>query len=280
MMSCVKKIMAGVGACVTLLVAGCAPEPSIVDDVDRYPSDVKQQKIEIVRDYPFDQSSFTQGLEFDHEGNLLVSTGLKGKSRVYRIRDWENTSKPSVSMPLHENIFGEGIAVFGDTLWQLTWRDHFAVRRDAETLEYQGLNIMEQEGWGACSTFDNVVTSDGSSSLYFRDPEDFRIDRVVDVTFGGQPLVNLNELDCSLDEAGEKWFVYANVWHSDRIVKIDASTGRVVAVVDASEAVAEAKAMYKDIDVLNGVAKIPGRDSFVITGKFWPVMFEVKFINA
>jgi glutamine cyclotransferase len=160
----------------------------------------------------------------------------------------------------------------GSTLLQLTWQDGrtFTYDRDTfapgATFEYAG------EGWGLCHDGRDLVMSDGSAQLTFRGPSTFRVQREVTVRRGGEPLERLNELECVRGE------VYANVWTTDRIVRIDAATGAVTADVDASGLLSPAE--RAGADVLNGIAYDSATDTFLITGKLWPRMFRVKFVAA
>lgn len=170
------------------------------------------------------------------------------------------------------DLFGEGITVTGDRIWQLTWQEGVALERDRETLaelrrvEYSG------EGWGLCFDGTRLVMSDGSDRLTFRDPATFAPTGSVEVRAEGSPVEELNELEC-VD--GQVW---ANVWRSDQIVRIDPASGQVTAVVDASGLLSPQQ--RAGTDVLNGIAAVPGTDEFLLTGKLWPAVFRVRFVPA
>lgn len=224
--------------------------------------------------YPWDPSSFTQGVEVAEDGRLLVGTGRNGESRIYHTT---KEGKQSESQDLDEKFFGEGVTrhVAADgtaTVWQLTWKENTAFRRDADTLKEQGQAHYDGEGWGICSTGEKLVMSDGSGTLTFRDPETFEPTGTVDVTLAGEPTDMLNELDCS---GGQVW---ANVWQTDEIYRIDPATGEVTGVADLSGLLPAAS--RAGADVLNGIAHIPGTDRFYLTGKLWDEMYEVSFSPA
>lgn len=227
----------------------------------------------IVAEYPHDPTAFTQGLEF--RGDVLYeSTGRVGSTYV-RSSTWPadtEIARADVTQPW----FGEGITIAdtdqGPVLWQLTWRDHTAIARDPATLDQLRTVTYDGEGWGICALGDRLVRSDGSDTLTFHDPVDFHVLGTVRVTDAGGSVDRLNELECTPDG------VYANIWTTDRLVRIDPTTGRVTATIDASPLrwAVEQRPDAAGIDVLNGVAAIPGTDRFLLTGKLWPVAYEVE----
>ncbi|MEU4492368.1 glutaminyl-peptide cyclotransferase [Streptomyces sp. NPDC023998] len=230
---------------------------------------IEQLRAEVVETLPHDPTAFTQGLEMTDGGVLYESTGVVGQSSV---RAGPLDGFPAVRTELAEPLFGEGITVVGATLWQLTWKNGLAVERDARTLTELRRVPYRDEGWGLCHQRlrDRLVTSDGSSRLTFRDPRTLVKTGEVTVTAHGQPVSRLNELDCIGD------VVYANVWPSDRIMRIDTNTGAVTGEVDATGLLTSQEAARAD--VLNGIAAIPGTGQFLITGKWWPKMFRVAFV--
>ncbi|MER7079828.1 glutaminyl-peptide cyclotransferase [Saccharopolyspora kobensis] len=226
-------------------------------------------RAEVIRVLPHDRSSFTQGLEIAG-GTLYEGTGMKGES-LLRATDLA-TGELRREVELPDDLFGEGITVTGDRIWQLTWQEGVALERDRETLaelrrvEYPG------EGWGLCSDGARLVMSDGSDRLTFRDPVTFAPTGSVDVRAAGAPVEELNELECV---GGQVW---ANIWGSEEIVRIDPATGQVTAVVDASGLLSPEQ--RPGTDVLNGIAAVPGTDEFLLTGKYWPALFRVRFVPA
>jgi glutaminyl-peptide cyclotransferase len=171
------------------------------------------------------------------------------------------------------NVFGEGLALVDARLIELTWTEGTAFVYDVTTFEALGSFTYEGEGWGLCYDGERLVMSDGSANLLFRDPDTFELIGQVPVTYLDQPVVNLNELECV---GGD---VYANVWLTDTIMRIDATTGNVTGFIDASGLLTEEERNAAGHNgVLNGIAYVPEEDVFFITGKLWPHLFEVRFV--
>lgn len=222
----------------------------------------------IVGTHPFNTTSFTQGLEVEDSGTLLVGTGMYGESRIYRTT---LEGQELVSADLEPTWFGEGIARHGDHVWQLTWQDGVALKRDAATLVEIDRVTYPGEGWGLCSTGEELIMSDGSAQLRRLDPGTFAELGRIDVTLDGTAQQRLNELECVGDD------VYANVFLSTDILRIDA-TGAVTAVIDG--AALPNNAVPDPDHVLNGIAHLPGTDRFLLTGKRWPDLYEVELVPA
>lgn len=260
-------------ATVLLVSCGSRVGPQVEPELD--PGDgVERLGVEVVDERPFDPSAFTQGLEMDEDGSLIVGTGLEGQSRIFRMSD---TGDITDSQDLDPDLFGEGITRHGDSVWQLTWKAGVAIERDAHTLEEKNRVLYDGEGWGICAFDDTLIQSDGSDSLRFRDPGSFDVTDTRQVRAGGTPVSDINELECVQGPDGGRE-VWANIWYSDEIIRIDPENGDVTAVADASalrEALPEEAAA--DADVLNGIAHIPGTDRYLLTGKLWPTVFEVRF---
>jgi glutamine cyclotransferase len=249
-----------------LVLAACAPPPAQPPPEPAAPS---RLQADVLETRPHDPKAFTQGLELDG-GVLYEGTGIEGESAV-RATDPE-TGRVQRQAVLPSDMFGEGITVAGTTIWQLTWQDGIAIKRDRATLRELGRVRYTGEGWGICHDGDRLIMSDGSDRLTFRDPKTFATTGSTSVKdAGGKPVEALNELEC----AGGA--VYANVWKTDRIVRIDPDNGSVTATIDLTGLLpAEDRA---DADVLNGIAAIPGTDEFLVTGKLWPAMFRVRFVT-
>ena len=225
-------------------------------------------EVEVVRELGHDSAAFTQGLEM-RDGEIYESTGEYGSSWVSaRPLDSEPTAYRAKTESLPSEQFGEGMTIAGNTLGQLTWKDGIAYKRDATTLEETGQAGYEGEGWGLCTMGDQLVMSDGSHRLTTRDPETFDPTGTIDVTYQGKGVDNLNELECVDGK------VYANVWMTDKIVRIDPSSGEVDAVWDLAQ-LQQPRPSNPDA-VLNGIARVPGSDTFIVTGKLWPNMYEVR----
>lgn len=266
-------LTSGIALCASLSLASCGAEGSqsaaneesgAVDSSTSESVPTLTPRIHHV--YPFDETSFTQGLEVAPDGTLMVSTGQEGESRVYR-RTIEGEELQSED--LDPDYFGEGITLVDDHLWQLTWQDGVAIKRDADSLAQVGTANYEGEGWGLCEAQDQIIFSDGSSELRRIDPDTLDEIERFEVTREGEPVEGLNELECVGDE------IYANVFLSTDIVRIDAETGEVTAVIDASGLPNNAA---EDPDnVLNGIAFNPETETFLLAGKRWPDLYEVTF---
>lgn len=231
-----------------------------------------EQLVAVVKErYDFDPTSFTQGLEVAPDGTLYVGTGIEGESRIYR-RSLDGAVL--AAQDIDPAYFGEGITRIDDYVWQLTWQDNVAMKRDAETLAETGRATYTGESWGICARpeADEVIFSDGTAELRRMDPATLEERERFTVTLGGEPVAGLNELECVGDA------VYANIFTTTDIVRIDASTGAVTAVIDASGVPNNATADPNH--VLNGIAHIPGTDEFYLAGKRWPDLYRVTFEPA
>ncbi len=226
---------------------------------------LKSLRVRVVRRYPHDTSAFTQGLLW-HDGHLYESTGLRGRSTLRKVQ--LETGEVLERRDVDRAHFAEGLALVRDRLIQLTWRSGLAHVWSVDGFRHQGTIEYDGEGWGLCYDGQHLVMSDGSARLTFRDPETFREVRHVTVRKNGRAVPDLNELEC-VDGA-----VWANVWQSDEILRIDPANGRVTGVVDASGLLTDSE--RRRADVLNGIAWIPERNRFVITGKNWPHLFEIE----
>ncbi|AOS65822.1 glutaminyl-peptide cyclotransferase [Actinoalloteichus hymeniacidonis] len=225
--------------------------------------------VEVLEVIAHDPEAFTQGFEIA-DGILYEGTGLVGESSLRATDPATGEVLDRVELP--QPLFGEGITVVDDRIWQLTWRDNVALLRDRETLAEVDRVEYPGEGWGICYDGSRLVMSDGTDQLHFRDPETFELIDSIRVTQEGQPKRQLNELECVDDQ------VFSNVWYSDDILRIDPTNGEVTGVVDASDLLpADQQAAA---DVLNGIAAIPDTDEFLVTGKHWPSTFRVRFVPS
>ena len=234
----------------------------------RCSAQLKSYKVEVVREYPHDVTSYTQGLFF-HDGQMYESTGVAGES-TFRKVDMA-TGKPLRKLEFADRYFVEGSVVFGDSLYILTWHNNVAFVYDINTLEYRSTWSYPREGWGLTTDGRSLIASDGSSTLYFMTPE-FKMERQVTVKLQGRPMRLLNELEY-ID--GKIW---ANVYTSDMILIIDPATGKVEATVDCSGLLPESL-RKPDTDVLNGIAYNPADGKLYLTGKNWPRLYEVEIVE-
>ena len=268
----VRALALGVGSALSL--SGCGASSSTSQQPSSTTVVVPAQKTVVVEQtLPFPTNAFVQGLEFDEAtGSLVVGTGWQGESEVFRTQLGSTAREGAVALPA--NQFGEGITIAGDTLWQITWKDQVAYKRNAATFAELDTIAFEGQGWGLCSFDDTLVMSDGSGELSFRNPATFEKTGTLTVSNAGQATSALNELECVTAPDGSR-SVYANVFMTTDIYRIDASTGEVTEIIDASSL--PNNAASDSNHVLNGIAYLPESDSFALTGKRWPDLYRVRF---
>lgn len=222
----------------------------------------------VVRSYPHDPGAFTQGLQYV-DGFLYEGTGQNGESSIRKVK--LETGEVLQKRDLPAQHFGEGIVVTSGELIQLTWQSEIAFVYDRQsfapkrTLRYQG------EGWGLTEAGTNLIMSDGTDRLRVLDPATFKEHRRIAVTAAGTPVRNLNELEYVKGE------IFANIWQTDYIARIDPATGRVNGWVDLGGLLSARE--RATVDVLNGIAYDAGGDRLFVTGKWWPRLFEIKIVK-
>jgi len=222
----------------------------------------------IVRVYPHDPGAFTQGLVFT-DGVLYEGTGLRGESTLRRV-DLE-TGEVLQSYSLPPSYFGEGITIWDDRIIQLTWQEQTAFVYDKDSFELLHTFYLPTEGWGITHDETRLIVSDGTSTLYFLDPESLERIGQVQVYDDQGPVVKLNELEYVNGQ------VYANVWQTDRIAIIDPWTGQVTGWIDL-EGLLEPADYGPGTDVLNGIAYDSKGGRLFVTGKRWPKLFEIELL--
>ena len=220
----------------------------------------------VVATYPHDRGAFTQGLVYAG-GALYESTGLYGRSSVRRVH--MKTGTPELVRPLAAQYFGEGLTAFGERLIQLTWHSGKAFVYRRGDLQPIGEHRYATNGWGLTHDGRHLIMSDGSATLYFLDPDRFTEVRRLEVRDHLGPVTFLNELEYV---GGD---IFANVWRSSRILRIDAASGRVTGFIDLS-ALAAPMEREPSADVLNGIAYIPGSGRLLVTGKQWPYLYAIE----
>ncbi len=223
---------------------------------------------EVIATYPHDPNAFTQGLLIEN-GVFYESTGRRGLSTVREVAIETGEVLRSRDVPPY---FAEGLTLVDDRLIQLTWKDGIALIYDRDTFEYEGAYFYLGEGWGLCYDGASIYHSDGSQYITRRDAATFEALDRIEVTYGGQPVNELNELECVGDD------IYANVWQTDFIVRIDKQTGAINGLIDASQLLTPEQRPTDGNGVLNGIAYDAANDVFYITGKLWDRMFEVQFV--
>lgn len=228
------------------------------------------RSFEVVAEYPHDPTAFTQGLILV-DGQLYEGTGLNGMSQL-RLVDLE-TGEVIESRQLDSEYFGEGITVLGDKVYQITWKTQTAFVYDRETFEQIGSFTYDTDGWGITHDGESLIMSDGSDQLFFRDPETFEVTNQITVRDGDNAIVHLNELEY-IDGV-----IWANVWQTNFIARIDPETGRVIDWLDLTSLAEQMKATGQQIDVLNGIAWNPETGTAYVTGKWWPTLFEIELTS-
>jgi glutamine cyclotransferase len=220
--------------------------------------------VKILKTYPHDPHAFTQGLEY-FGGFLYESTGETGQSSLRKV-DLE-TGKVLQKTDLSSEYFGEGVTIFDGKIFQLTWLSKIGFVYELRTFRKLGEFHYYGEGWGLTHDRANLILSDGTNRLRYLDPKTFEVVRTLEVYAGKEAITNLNELEFIGNE------IYANVWHSNRIARIDASTGQVRAWIDCSALGAQEQ--KEPEAVLNGIAFDASRHRLFITGKDWAHLFEI-----
>ena len=220
----------------------------------------------VVRIFPHDVNAFTEGL-FYEDGVLWESTGMPGHSFVRR--EELETGRVLAQHDLPRRDFGEGIVRWSERLYQLTWQQHFGYVYDAPSLQVRSTFPYRGEGWAFTKDDAHLYMSDGTADLRVLDPVTLQQQRTIHVTDQGRPIDNLNELEWVKGE------IYANVWQTDEIVRIDPATGDVVGWIDLRGLLSAADVTPGRTDVLNGIAYDAAQDRLFVTGKCWPKLFQI-----
>jgi len=228
-------------------------------------------KVKVVKVLPHDPTAFTQGLTFDN-GVLFEGTGRYGQTRLKKIDP--ATGRTLAEVECDPRIFGEGIEVLGDDLYQLTWQNRVCLVYDKTTLQPRSKRFSYTgEGWGLTTDGKMLYMSDGSSILKVIDPADFKTLRRVRVRDGRRPIEKINELEYMNDE------ILANVWYEDFVARIDPATGRVLGWIDLRGLLTAAERPDREM-VLNGIAYDPATKRLWVTGKNWPKLFQVELATG
>jgi len=226
----------------------------------------------VVNVFPHDPSAFTQGLVYQ-DGIFYEGTGLRGQSTLRRVDP--ATGQVLQGIRLHDQYFGEGIAVLGQRLYQLTWQENTGFVYDKDSFELLDTWRYDGEGWGLATDGERLIMSDGTNELRFLDPETLgELGRVAVVDGNGQPVARLNELEWV---EGEVW---ANVWQTDLIARIDPASGRLLGWIDLTGLLSEEDRAVQRVDVLNGIAYDAATGRLFVTGKWWPKLFEIELIEG
>lgn len=229
--------------------------------------EVASYSFKVVNTYPHDPKAFTQGLVY-YKGFLYEGTGLNGASELRKVE--LKTGKVLQRKALAEKYFGEGIVLFEGKIYQLTWKNREGFIYDLNTFNQVGSFNYDTEGWGFTQDGKSLILSDGSERLYFLNPKTLKPERSITVTLGGKPINNLNELEY----IGGK--IYANIWQTTQIVIVDPKTGVVEGVIDLRGL---SLLMPAGADVLNGIAYDGEGKRLFVTGKLWPMLFEIELVK-
>lgn len=222
-----------------------------------------------------DASCYTQGL-LPYNGFFYESCGEYGKSRLRKVEPKTGAVLQNVDVPAQ--YFAEGLALVGNRLIQLTWKEQVAFVYDLDTFDKVNEFKYEGEGWGLCYDGDKLYMSNGTDNLYVRDSQTFQLERTIPVKLLGDPVFQLNELEC----VGR--YVYSNIYQTDHIVKINKETGKAESFIDASQLLLDGfqlmsqnqVALLQQRNVLNGISYDTDTGDFMLTGKLWPVLFVVR----
>lgn len=229
----------------------------------------------VVRKIPHSTSSYTEGF-FYRDGKFYEGTGMEGRSAVLVLD--AATGKLLQRHDLPAQYFGEGIVDWRDNLYEWTWQSHEGFILDRTSLRQVGKFRYTGEGWGMTRTDKEIITSDGSAILRFRNPDTFDQTRQITVRDDGRAVQQLNELEF-VDGEGGKGEILANVWHADRIARISPADGRVLGWIDCTGLLA-ASEKVDDESVLNGIAYDAAHRRLFVTGKQWPTIFEIRMPPA
>jgi len=224
---------------------------------------------QVLSQFAHDTSAYTQGLEI-YNGKLYEGTGDFENSSL-RITDWRTGNIEKKHLMGSDKIFGEGITIFNNKIYQLTWESNVAYVYDINNIEKPIKTFnWPYEGWGLTHDTTSLIISDGTSNIYFVDPETFKVKSTISVKDDQGPVNMLNELEYV------NGFIYANVYQTNFIVKIDAESGHVIGKITMNGLLQQSDVVPNRTDVLNGIAYDSTTKNFLITGKRWPKMFEVK----
>ena len=224
----------------------------------------------VVNTYPHDRSAFTEGLVFE-DGVLYEGTGLHGYSTLRRVK--LETGEILQICELPPQFFGEGVTIYGNKIIQLTWQSHIGFVYDKYSFKLLQEFNYPDEGWGITHDGKHLIMSDGTSTLHFLDPETFEEISQIEVSANNIPVTRINELEYIQGE------IYANIWQTERIARIDPLTGQVIGWIDL-KGILSPEDDSETVDVLNSIAYDAKNDRLFVTGKFWPKLFEIELIRS
>ena len=253
---------------VTAVWAACAQNGGVVAKAPAAPARPVEYAYAIVKVFPHDRGAYTQGLQY-HQGFLFEGTGLNGRSSLRKVQ--LETGKVLQSIPLSSEFFGEGIAIVGDEIAQLTWRNGVGFVYGLSDFRLRRKFSYSGEGWGMATNGREVFMSDGSAAIRVLDPRTFAEKNRFTVRDGGHPVTQLNELEWVEGE------IYANVYQTERIARISPRTGQVTGWIDMNGLLSPVMRSGQ-VDVLNGIAYDAAGKRLFVTGKLWPSLFQIRVV--
>ena len=260
-----KVVSAIYFAALTLLLSSCGEKNESGDEAS---ADTLAIKYSIISTLPHNSEAYTQGLVI-YNNKILESTGQKGHSWIAEVNPGSGQHEKKVT--LDARYFGEGITVLNNKMYQLTWEEKTGFIYDARTYEKLGEFKYNTPGWGLTHNNKNLIMSDGTDKLYFLDTTNLQVVKTVAVTDPtGVKVKNLNELEYV------NGYVFANVYETSMILKIDPNNGKVTGKLDLSALAGEIKRIYPNADVLNGIAYDKNSNALLVTGKLWPKSYLIK----
>ena len=272
--------IARLGALACALLLGQAPVPAAAAPASaaraapakaRAAGAIPTYGYQVVHTYPHDRNAFTEGL-FYLNGYLYESTGLTGHSSVRKVNLASGQVVQRATLP--PELFGEGITAWGQRLIGLTWKSELGFVLDLDSFDTQGQFGYRGEGWGLTHDEDELVMSDGTADIRFLDPRTLVETHRIHVSAQGQPVDQLNELEWVEGE------IYANIWQTDKIARIDPRSGNVVGWIDLAGLLPKADFIAGHTDVLNGIAYDAATRRLFVTGKMWPKLFEIRLVKT
>jgi len=246
------------------------PETDSEMDINGYHFPSFQNTLRVRNSFPHDTTAFTQGFVYK-DGFFYESTGLYGHSSLRKINPATGEVLAKVDLP--RKVFGEGLTIIGDTIYQITWKSRRGFIYDKESMERKGSFTYSTEGWGLTDDGTQLIMSDGTEKLYFLSTENFKVTKVLRVKKDGSRVPMLNELEYIRGK------IYCNIWHSDDIVIVDSKSGKVERRINLGE-LRKRLSIPGKAGALNGIAWKASSDTFFITGKRWSEVFGIKFGSA
>jgi glutamine cyclotransferase len=262
----------GLLAAIAILACGCVDTQHIDRSTFTPTLGISQKtgqlpvlNVKLVGAYPHDPHAFTQGLEY-YSSYLYESTGIAGQSTLRKVSLQSGQVIRQVNLP--QQYFGEGLTIFHDKIYQLTWLSKKGFVYDLRSFRQVGEFPYDTEGWGLTHDERSLIMSDGTNKIRYIDPVSFAVTRTIELYAEGHGVVNLNELEYVKGE------IFANIWHSPRIARVDPRSGQVVAWIDLTSIVSMEP--HREEDVLNGIAYDQATDRLFVTGKNWSKLFEIR----